>query len=155
MRSAIKTKSRRYGLFYTFTGFIFALLLISGGVAPAAAEEAFGGVGLQVVPTSRGELAVLAVVAGTPAEREGLEPGDLIIAVDGYSLKGTNFESVVGELLWGPVGSRAMLSFKRPGVAGVRQVDVVRIALDVDEEPSAPGVRMLLPGERENSENQP
>ncbi|MDY6847889.1 MAG: PDZ domain-containing protein [Geoalkalibacter sp.] len=146
MFSAIKTKLGRFCRFHIFAGFAFALLLAGSGFAPAA-EGDFGGVGLQVVPTARGELVVLAVVAGTPAEKQGLEPGDLIIAVDGYPLQGTNFQAVVRELLWGPVGSRAVLSFKRPGVAGVRQVDVVRIALEVDDKQSMPGVRMLLPGE--------
>ncbi len=142
---AIKSKLWRFCCSHIFAVLAFILLLAGGGPAPAA-EGDFGGVGLQVVPTARGELVVLAVVAGTPAEEQGLEPGDLIVAVDGYPLQGTNFQAVVRELLWGPVGSRAMLSFKRPGVAGVRQVDVVRIALNVDEKQSTPGVRMLLPG---------
>ncbi len=147
---AIKIKLGRLCFFHVITGLFFALLSSGGGPA-AAAEGEFGGVGLQVVPTVRGELVVLAVVAGTPAEKQGIEPGDLIIAVDGYPLQGTNFQAVVRELLWGPVGSRAMLSFKRPGVAGLRQVDVVRIALEVDDKQSMSGVRMLLPGEVEDA----
>ncbi len=143
---AIQTKLERFYRFHIFAGLAFVLLFAGSGSA-FAAEGDFGGVGLQVVPTANGELVVLAVVAGTPAEKQGLEPGDLIIAVDGYALQGTNFQAVVRELLWGPVGSPAMLSFKRPGVAGVRQVDVVRIALEVDEKQPMPGVRMLLPGE--------
>ncbi|HDR46543.1 MAG TPA: PDZ domain-containing protein [Geoalkalibacter subterraneus] len=150
MFSAIKSTLGRFCFFHVITGLAFALALTGGGSAQAA-EEAFGGVGLQVVPTARGDLVVLAVVDGTPAEKQGLEPGDLIIAVDGNALQGTNFQKVVRDLLWGPVGSRAILSFKRPGVAGVRQVDVVRIALEVDDKQPSPGVRMLLPGEVEDA----
>ena len=46
-------------------------------------EPVAAGIGLQAVPTQRGEVVVLAVLRGSPAEDAGLKPGDLILQVDG------------------------------------------------------------------------
>jgi carboxyl-terminal processing protease len=53
----------------------------------AATSGEFSGVGLTVNEVKRG-LRVAAVLPDTPAERAGIEEGDLIVAVDGHSIKG-------------------------------------------------------------------
>ncbi len=130
--------------------FLVAVAIVAGlcsGNAQAAGKKEFAGVGLQVVPTSTGELAVLAVIGDSPAEKAGIKPGDLIIAVDGYPLRGSDFTEVVQERLWGPVGSASTLTFLRPGTAGVLREDVQRIPLQGVSPAQVPGVRMLAPGE--------
>ena len=47
----------------------------------------FSGVGLTVTDVKRG-LRVASVIPDTPAERAGIKPGDLIVAVDGHSIAG-------------------------------------------------------------------
>jgi C-terminal processing protease CtpA/Prc len=116
------------------TGFCRALigcLLFCGLLSNAwAGDEAFGGVGLQVVPTIDGDLVVLNVLHDTPAALKGLLPGDLIFQVDDFALRGSDFGKVVSEHLWGPVGSMVELSYRRPGLAGVHRVVLMRTAID-------------------------
>ncbi len=54
----------------------------------AAASGRFSGVGLTVTEVKRG-LRVASVLPDTPAQRAGIEEGDLITAVDGRSLAGS------------------------------------------------------------------
>ena len=108
-----------------------ALLLCTFLAAPAQAEkEAFGGVGLQVVPTITGELVVLNVLEDAPAAQKGMQPGDLIFRVDDFMLKGSDFGKVISEHLWGPVGSSVELFYRRPGLAGVSRVVLQRSKID-------------------------
>jgi carboxyl-terminal processing protease len=124
---------------------IAALLLLSLATIPAlAAEKPFGGIGVQVVPTATGELAVLRVVEGTPAWRAGLRPGDLIVKVDDFGLIGSDFNEVVRKYLWGAIGSSITLHYLRPGKAGIRTATLRRVPIDVQVE-QAPGVKMILP----------
>jgi C-terminal processing protease CtpA/Prc len=108
------------------------ILLIAGLclAAPARAEEvAFGGIGLQVVPTVDGDLVVLNVVPDAPAAEKGMLPGDMIFQVNDFPLKGSDFGKVVAEHLWGPVGAQVELVYRRPGVAGEHRVTITRAAL--------------------------
>lgn len=95
-----------------------------------AEEQAFGGVGLQVVPTITGDLVVLNVLEDAPAAKKGVLPGDLIFQVDDFPLQGSDFGVVVSEHLWGPVGSNVELFYRRPGVAGVSRVVLERSSID-------------------------
>ena len=109
---------------------LLAVLLACSCAALAAEETAFGGVGLQVVPTATGELVVLRVVSGSPAAGQGVLPGDLIVQVDDFSLQGSEFGEVVSKHLWGPVGSTVKLYYLRPGANGQRSVVLKRTAID-------------------------
>ncbi len=126
---------------------LLVVLMFVPAVLPAA-EKPFGGVGLQVVPTATGELAVLNVIPGSPAERGGLRPGDLIIQVDRLSLRGSDFTEVVSRHLWGEIGQPVTLIFLRPGQKGRRSGTLRRVAMD-PEAAAPPGVEMIQP-RREN-----
>jgi carboxyl-terminal processing protease len=52
-----------------------------------ASSGQFSGVGLTVTEVNRG-LRVASVIPRTPAQRAGIQPGDLIVAVDGKSIAG-------------------------------------------------------------------
>ena len=80
------------------------------------------GIGVTVYLTEAGML-VAQVIPGTSAQQAGLEPGDLIIAVDGISCVPAN-ESIAEELLPGPAGSAVVLTVLRDGA--VRTVRTVR-----------------------------
>jgi carboxyl-terminal processing protease len=124
---------------------VTGLLLMMLAAAPSgAAEKPFGGIGVQVVPTATGELAVLRVVEGTPAWSEGLRPGDLIVKVDDFGLLGSDFTEVVRQHLWGEVGSTITLHYLSPGSTGLRSVTLQRVPIDV-QGTQTPGVKMILP----------
>lgn len=109
---------------------VFIAVLLCLATSSFAADEPFGGVGLQVVPTINGDLVVLNVLENAPAANKGLQPGDLIFQVDNFPLQGSDFGRVVSEHLWGPVGSTVELFYRRPGVAGVSRATLQRSAID-------------------------
>ena len=100
------------------------------GGAMAAGTSQLGSIGLQVVPTATGELAVLQVPAGSPAAAAGIKPGDLVVQVDDFPLAGSDFVKVVAQHLWGVEGSQVTIHFLRPGEAGRKAVSVRRAAAD-------------------------
>lgn len=103
-----------------------------------------GGVGLQVVPIVTGEIVVIAVLPDSPASKAKLAPGDLIIAVDGNSLRGSNFADLTKTRLWGAAGSKVKLTWLRPGVAGKNSAQLVRTLLTEDPAKDLE-VKMLVP----------
>ena len=109
-----------------------------------AADKGFGGIGAQVVPTASGEVVVLQVVGNAPASAAGLRPGDLIVKIDGKSLKGLDFKTVTREYLWGFVGDPVQIAWLRPGEAGEKVARLVRVKID-PELLKNPGVRMITP----------
>lgn len=70
---------------------IKASLLAAMVAAPAMADEAFGGIGVTIYQLRDG-VKVAEVIPGTPAADTKIQAGDVIIAVDGVSLKGQNIE---------------------------------------------------------------
>jgi carboxyl-terminal processing protease len=75
------------------------------GKAPKASH--FGGIGVNVVVTARG-LRVESLVAGSPAARSALKPGDLILGADGKSFAGRS-SAFSTALIKGPVGTTVTL----------------------------------------------
>ncbi|PWJ71677.1 MULTISPECIES: PDZ domain-containing protein [unclassified Fibrobacter] len=70
---------------------IKASLLAAMVAAPAMADEAFGGIGVTIYQLRDG-VKVAEVIPGTPAADTKIQAGDVIISVDGVSLKGQNIE---------------------------------------------------------------
>jgi C-terminal processing protease CtpA/Prc len=110
---------------------VLACLLVAVPGVPAAENASkLGTVGLQVVPTATGELAVLQVPDGTPAARAGFKPGDLIVQIDSFPLLGSDFAKVVSQHLWGAEGSTVTIHYLRPGEAGRKTVTLRRATAD-------------------------
>ena len=74
----------------------------------------FVGTGLEVAPTDRGRLGVVAAVEGSPAERAGIRPGDILIRVDGVATAGLPPEQVIA-MLRGEAGTRVSITVERLG----------------------------------------
>ncbi len=73
----------------------------------------FGGVGV-VVESREGVVTVVSVLPGTPADREGFEPGDQVVAVDGRSIEGLDVNQAV-RLIRGDPGTKVRLRVRRQG----------------------------------------
>jgi carboxyl-terminal processing protease len=67
----------------------------------------FSGVGLTVTEVKRG-LRVASVLPNTPAERAGIQEGDVIVAVDGHSIAGVSSEVSTARIK-GPPGTEVSL----------------------------------------------
>ncbi len=74
---------------------------------------AFGGIGLQVTENS-GQLEVISPIDGTPAAEAGIQPGDLIVAVNGKTVEGLSLTAAVTEMR-GPPDTSLQLTIKRQG----------------------------------------
>ena len=71
--------------------FVKASLVAGMLAAPIMADEQFGGIGVTIYQVPAGVF-VAEVIPGGPAADTKLKKGDVIVAVDGVSLKGQNIE---------------------------------------------------------------
>jgi carboxyl-terminal processing protease len=92
--------------------------------------NAFGGVGIQVEQRD-GYIAVVAPIAGSPAERAGIRPGDRLVKINGKVLDSPSVDKTV-KLVRGEPDTEVTLTVFRPSKA--RTMDFVlkreRIKLD-------------------------
>lgn len=105
-----------------------------------ATSGEFGGVGLEV-DQQDGLVRVVAPMDGTPAERAGLQPGDLIIRIDDKPARDMTLSEAVNAMR-GEVGSVVELSVRRPGTVELLELSLVRSLIEV---PSV-SASMLEPG---------
>ncbi len=89
----------------------------------------FSGIGTTVAEDPLG-LRIVTVYDESPAEREGIRPGDRIVAVGGKSLKGKGSEEATA-LVKGPAGTSVRLTVRRDGKD--RQVTVTRATVSVPQ----------------------
>jgi carboxyl-terminal processing protease len=78
----------------------------------ADVQGEFGGVGIQVSADKEGYLRVEAVFPHLPAERAGMKPGDVIVAVDGVDIRGEGLGAA--RRIRGQVGTTVELTVLRP-----------------------------------------
>jgi len=77
------------------------------------------------VDTTKDYLTVVSPIAGTPADKAGLKPGDQIIAIDSQDMTGVNPELARQKVL-GPAGSTVHLTILREGIDQPLEFDIVR-----------------------------
>lgn len=87
----------------------------------------FTGIGVFITadPDNYNWLTVSEPIEGTPAYNAGLQPGDIIIAVDGKSTKGEYIDLSVKRIR-GPEGSKVVLTIKRKGAAKPINIPIMR-----------------------------
>jgi carboxyl-terminal processing protease len=90
----------------------------------AAISGHFSGIGLTVSQVKQG-LRVDSVFPHSPAQRAGIEPGDLIVSVDGESIAGQNSQ-VSTEKIKGPEGSAVTIGVRVGADGKSREVEVTR-----------------------------
>jgi carboxyl-terminal processing protease len=96
--------------------------LISGGN--------FGGIGVYIGQDDKTkQTVIIEPIDGTPADRAGLKPGDIIVSVDGHPTRGLSLDPVMN-LIRGKADSTVHLVIKR-GTEAEHEVDVVRQEIHV------------------------
>jgi carboxyl-terminal processing protease len=93
----------------------------------AATEGRFEGVGMTVEEIERG-LRVLTVYEGSPADRGGLEPGDVITHVDGRPIAGQSSEESTTRIK-GPAGTSVRLTVRSNGAT--RELTLERAEVEI------------------------
>lgn len=75
-------------------------------------------------------LKIIAPMPGSPAEAAGLQPDDLVIAVDGEDMTGVDGNLVLRRIL-GPAGTEVTLTIRRASVAETFDVTIVRAKITI------------------------
>ena len=83
----------------------------------------YGGVGIRLT-AGEDEIRVDAVINGSPADRAGIDPGDIVTAVNGVPVQGRPLAATIDQIDGEP-GGVVTLSVRRPGQA-VRDVALER-----------------------------
>ncbi|MFA5086376.1 MAG: S41 family peptidase [Candidatus Paceibacterota bacterium] len=89
----------------------------------------FEGIGLQL-GVKNDRITAVSPIKGTPAERAGLKPGDLILAVDKTPTADLSIDEVV-DMIRGPKGTKVTLTITRKGDDGTKDVEMVRDLIKV------------------------
>ncbi len=88
-------------------------------------EGNFTGIGAQLDTNKNNEVYVKEPLDGTPAMAAGIKANDVIVAVNGKSIKGMNILDVV-KLIRGPIDTKVKLTLRRPGTAKPLDKVIVR-----------------------------
>lgn len=84
----------------------------------------FSGVGIEI-GSDNGYIKVITPIDGTPAEKAGLEAGDLIIELDKKSIRGLSI-SEAAKLMRGPKGSSIIFTIIRQGSEKAIDITIIR-----------------------------
>lgn len=95
-------------------------------------EQKFGGIGIMIDgPPRIDRLTVIIPLFDTPAYRAGLQPGDVILEVDGKSLAGLTTEEAT-DLMQGPEGSTVELLVERAKQSSPLTVRLERASIELE-----------------------
>jgi carboxyl-terminal processing protease len=84
----------------------------------------FEGIGVEV-QTKGNHLVVVAPIDGTPAQKAGLRPGDVILKVNGEDISSLPLEQAIS-LILGPAGTSVTLTISSPESGQTREVTLTR-----------------------------
>jgi carboxyl-terminal processing protease len=104
----------------------------------------FSGVGMEIEIKDE-VLTVVAPLKGTPADKAGIKPNDVVIKIDGISTTGLDITSAVNRIR-GPKGSTVVLHMMRDGWTEPRDVSVVRDTISlpiIDTEDMGNGIYVI------------
>jgi carboxyl-terminal processing protease len=92
-------------------------------------KGSFGGLGIEVTQED-GYIKVVSPIDGTPADKAGIQTGDIISHVNGQSVLGLTLDQAV-DLMRGPVGSEIVITVERQGVKDPFDVSLIRDTIKV------------------------
>jgi carboxyl-terminal processing protease len=84
----------------------------------------FGGIGAEI-NVQNDRPVIVAPMDGTPAQRAGIQPGDIILAVEGQDTARMPLEEVIRRVR-GPKGTPVRLTLQRPGVDSPIELTITR-----------------------------
>jgi carboxyl-terminal processing protease len=90
----------------------------------------FQGIGAEVTTNSAGQVIIVAPIDGSPAQKAGLKPGDIILKVNGTNVTGMSLSDVVGMVL-GPAGTQVTLTIQDPNTGATKNVTITRAEITV------------------------
>lgn len=93
-------------------------------------EGSFSGIGAEV-SMENGNVVVVSPIKGSPAEKAGIQPKDILLSVNGESFEGLSLNEAVAKIR-GPKGTEAKVKVKRTGASATMEYSIIRddIALE-------------------------
>jgi len=95
----------------------------------ASLDGEYTGIGAWV-DTSGESLVIISPMPDSPAEKAGLQPGDIVAAIDGESMIGID-PSIVLEKILGPEGSTVLISIQREGYDELFEYELTRAVIPI------------------------
>lgn len=89
----------------------------------------YGGLGLEI-GMEDGFVKVISPMDDTPADKAGIESGDLIVQLDGTPVKGMNLSEAI-EVMRGEPGSEIKLTVVKEGASGPKELTLTREVIKV------------------------
>jgi carboxyl-terminal processing protease len=93
-------------------------------------SSSFDGIGAEIQEKDT-HIVIVSPIKGSPAEKAGLKPNDVIVSVDGKSLQGMNSTQAVA-LIRGKKGTKVNLIIQRPGTEAPVKVSVIRDQIPIN-----------------------
>ncbi|MEH7083542.1 S41 family peptidase [Neobacillus drentensis] len=93
-------------------------------------SSSFEGIGAEIQEKD-GHIVIVSPIKGSPAEKAGLKPNDMIMSVNGKSLQGMNSTQAV-TLIRGKKGTKVELSIQRPGTDAPMTVPIIRDEIPIE-----------------------
>jgi carboxyl-terminal processing protease len=90
----------------------------------------YQGIGAEV-RMKEGHVVIVTPLDGSPAQKAGLQPGQIILAVNGQDISGLNLFQIVKRIS-GPAGTRVTLRIFDSKTSLTREVSLVRAAITMD-----------------------
>ena len=87
-------------------------------------SSSFEGIGAEIQEKD-GHIVIVSPIKGSPAEKAGLKPNDILLTVNGKSLQGMNSSQAV-TLIRGKKGTKVELTIQRPGTEAPVKVPIIR-----------------------------
>jgi carboxyl-terminal processing protease len=87
-------------------------------------QNRFEGIGVEV-HLKDGHVVVIAPIQGSPAQKAGMRPGDIILKVNGVNITGMALDQVI-ERITGPVGSQVTLTILSQGSDRTGDITITR-----------------------------
>ena len=93
-------------------------------------SSSFEGIGAEIQEKD-GHILIVSPIKGSPAEKAGIKPNDIVLAVNGKSLQGMNSTQAV-TLIRGKKGTKVELTIQRAGTDTPVKVPIVRDTIPVE-----------------------
>jgi carboxyl-terminal processing protease len=77
-----------------------------------------------------GQVVIVALFDGSPAQAAGVKPGEIIVKVDGIDMTGRSINDVVSKVL-GPANTRVTVTLQDPQTGAVRDVTITRAKINI------------------------
>ncbi len=94
-----------------------------------AIQGKFSGIGAEV-QMKDGHVVIVAPLDGSPAQKAGVMPGDVVVKVDGEDVTGQPLEQVVSKIL-GKAGTQVTLTLQDPNTGTPRDVSITRAEITI------------------------